>query len=86
MGEAEPGQVLVSRTIRDVVAGTGPEIDMPGSRLLGGMSGEWELFAAQSRRRHGFGARSIPAVRCHPPSFLAAAPAQDSLVVRAVRR
>jgi class 3 adenylate cyclase len=47
MGEAEPGQVLMSRTVRDLVAGTDPGIDMPGSRLLRGMSGELKVFAAR---------------------------------------
>ena len=47
MSAAQPGQVLVSRTVRELVAGTGLEFDPLGSRPLKGVSGEWELFAAR---------------------------------------
>lgn len=47
MSAAEPGQVLASRTVRELVAGTGLEFDPLGPRPLKGVSGEWELFAAR---------------------------------------
>jgi pimeloyl-ACP methyl ester carboxylesterase len=47
MGEADAGQVLVSRTVRDLVAGTDLEFESIGSRPLKGLSGGWELFAAR---------------------------------------
>jgi class 3 adenylate cyclase len=43
---AEPGEVLVSRTVRDLVAGSGIELHSRGSRVLKGVPGEWEVFAA----------------------------------------
>jgi pimeloyl-ACP methyl ester carboxylesterase len=46
MGQAEAGQVVVSRTVRDLVAGTGLEFEPLGARSLKGVSGEWELFLA----------------------------------------
>ena len=42
---AEPGQVLVSRTVRDLVAGSGLTFASRGEHQLKGVSGTWELFA-----------------------------------------
>src|SRR5205807_2133571 len=44
---AAPGEVLVSRTVKDLVAGSGLEFDDRGSHELKGIAGEWELFAVQ---------------------------------------
>jgi class 3 adenylate cyclase/pimeloyl-ACP methyl ester carboxylesterase len=44
---AEPGEVRVSRTVRDLVAGSGLEFDERGRRELKGAPGEWELFAVR---------------------------------------
>ena len=44
-GAAEPGQVLVSRTVRDLVAGSGLTFASQGEHQLKGVSGTWELFA-----------------------------------------
>ena len=43
---AEPGEVLVSRTVRDLVAGSGLSFAERGSHVLKGVPGEWDLFAA----------------------------------------
>jgi class 3 adenylate cyclase len=45
--EARPGQVVVSRTVRDLVAGSGIEVDDSGARVLKGVPGEWNLFAVR---------------------------------------
>ena len=42
---ADPGQVLVSRTVRDLVAGSGLTFASRGEQQLKGVSGTWELFA-----------------------------------------
>ena len=42
---ADPGQVLVSRTVRDLVAGSGLAFASRGEHSLKGVSGTWELFA-----------------------------------------
>jgi class 3 adenylate cyclase len=47
-GEAGPGEVLVSSTVKDLVAGSGIEFEDRGSRALKGVPGEWRLFAAAS--------------------------------------
>jgi class 3 adenylate cyclase/pimeloyl-ACP methyl ester carboxylesterase len=43
--EAEPGEVLVSSTVKDLVAGSGIEFQDRGSRDLKGVPGEWRLYA-----------------------------------------
>jgi class 3 adenylate cyclase len=42
---AEPGEVLVSSTVKDLVAGSGIEFEDRGARKLKGVPGEWRLFA-----------------------------------------
>ena len=42
---AAPGEVLVSGTVRDLVAGSGIEFEDRGTRELKGVPGEWRLFA-----------------------------------------
>jgi class 3 adenylate cyclase len=43
--QATAGEVLVSGTVRDLVAGSGLEFDDRGSTALKGIPGEWRLFA-----------------------------------------
>ena len=38
-------EVLVSRTVKDLVAGSGIEFEERGSHELKGVPGEWRLFA-----------------------------------------
>jgi pimeloyl-ACP methyl ester carboxylesterase len=42
---AEPGEVLVSQTVRDLVVGSPLEFEDRGARELKGVPGEWRLFA-----------------------------------------
>ena len=44
--EAEAGEVLVSATVKDLVAGSGLHFQDRGSRALKGIPQEWRLFAA----------------------------------------
>jgi class 3 adenylate cyclase len=44
--EAEPGTVLVSRTVVDLVAGSGLRFVQRGVRVLGDGGGEWPVFVA----------------------------------------
>ena len=46
--EAGAGKVLVSGTVRDLVAGSGLEFDDRGTARLKGVPGEWRLFAVVS--------------------------------------
>jgi class 3 adenylate cyclase len=43
--EAGPGEVLVSSTVRDLVAGSGLEFTERGAFALKGVPGEWRLYA-----------------------------------------
>jgi class 3 adenylate cyclase len=43
--QAEPGEVLVSSTVKDLVAGSGLSFDDRGSHTLKGIPGEWRLYA-----------------------------------------
>jgi len=42
---AKPGEVLVSRTVRDLLVGSGLELLPIEHRPLKGVPGDWELFA-----------------------------------------
>jgi pimeloyl-ACP methyl ester carboxylesterase/DNA-binding winged helix-turn-helix (wHTH) protein len=43
-GEAAPGEILVSRTVKDLVAGSGLDFNELGVRAFDGVEGEWRLF------------------------------------------
>jgi class 3 adenylate cyclase len=45
---AQPGEVLVSSTVKDLVAGSGLEFDDRGVRELKGVPSEWRLFAVRA--------------------------------------
>jgi class 3 adenylate cyclase len=45
---AAPGQILVSSTVRDLMAGAGVEFKDVGIHTLRGVPGEWRLFAVDS--------------------------------------
>jgi pimeloyl-ACP methyl ester carboxylesterase/class 3 adenylate cyclase len=44
---ADPGEVLVSQTVRDLVAGSGMAFQERGTAELKGVPGEWRLYAVQ---------------------------------------
>ncbi len=50
-GLAGPGEVLVSRTVVDLVAGSGIEFDDRGEHELKGVSGSWRIFAVTADER-----------------------------------
>lgn len=43
--KAQPGELLVSRTVKDLVAGSGVAFEPRGTHELKGIPGDWELFA-----------------------------------------
>jgi hypothetical protein len=43
--QAQPGEVLVSSTVKDLVAGSGIDFADRGTTSLKGIPGEWRLFA-----------------------------------------
>ena len=48
MAAAAPGEVLLSRTVKDLVAGSGIEFDDRGEQDLKGIPGEWRLYAVKT--------------------------------------
>jgi pimeloyl-ACP methyl ester carboxylesterase/class 3 adenylate cyclase len=50
LGQAGPGEILVSRTVRDLVVGSGTGFEDRGSVQLRGVPGTWQLLAVN---RHG---------------------------------
>ena len=52
-GRAGPGEVLVSRTVRDLVVGSGIQFEDRGAAELKGVPGEWQLYAVRGRDRSG---------------------------------
>ena len=53
---AAPGDVLVSRTVKELVAGSGIDFDDRGTHELKGVPDKWRLFAVRSpERRAGLG-------------------------------
>ena len=51
LGAAEPGQVVVTRTVRDLATGTDLTFRPLGVTELRGVPGEWELFEARTTDR-----------------------------------
>ncbi len=45
MSAADPGQILVSRTVRDLVVGSDIAFTDRGSHLLKGIEGDWQLYS-----------------------------------------
>jgi pimeloyl-ACP methyl ester carboxylesterase len=48
MAKAEPGVVVVSRTVKDLAAGSGIAFTDVGTHALKGIDGEWHLFTARA--------------------------------------
>jgi class 3 adenylate cyclase len=44
---AGAGEVLVSRTVKDLVAGSGLRFEDRGSQTLKGVPGDWQIYAAE---------------------------------------
>ena len=44
---AGAGEVLVSRTVKDLVAGSGLQFAERGTRALKGVPGDWQIYAVQ---------------------------------------
>jgi DNA-binding SARP family transcriptional activator/class 3 adenylate cyclase/alpha-beta hydrolase superfamily lysophospholipase len=56
---ARPGEVLVSSTVRDIVAGSGIPFEERGEHELDGVPGSWRLFAALKGAKTRFGAARV---------------------------
>ena len=47
--EAKPGEILVSSTVKDLVAGSGLEFTARGTTELHGLPGRWQLYALEPK-------------------------------------
>jgi class 3 adenylate cyclase len=65
VGQAGPGEILVSRTVRDLVVGSGTGFEDRGSVELRGVPGSWQLLAVD---RHGARAGSPEAQLASMPT------------------
>jgi pimeloyl-ACP methyl ester carboxylesterase/DNA-binding CsgD family transcriptional regulator len=63
MTSAQPGEVLVSGTVKDLVVGSGLEFSDRGVREFGGVPGQWSLFAAGPQPTVRAGAPAVPAAQ-----------------------
>jgi len=45
---AQPSEIVVSSTVKDLVAGSGIEFEDRGERELKGVPGKWRLFAVMN--------------------------------------
>jgi class 3 adenylate cyclase/DNA-binding CsgD family transcriptional regulator len=45
LATAQPGEVITSGTVKDLVVGSGLEFEDRGTRVLAGVPGEWRLYA-----------------------------------------
>jgi class 3 adenylate cyclase/pimeloyl-ACP methyl ester carboxylesterase len=72
---AAPGETLVSRTVGDLVAGSGVDFATRGIHQLKGVPGDWELLAATGGTR-------VPSAPAQPPKPRLS----DRLIVTAARR
>lgn len=51
LGHADKGQVVVTKTVRDLVTGTDLAFRPLGDVTLRGVPGQWELFEARTSDR-----------------------------------
>ena len=65
LGQAGAGEILVSRTVRDLVVGSGTGFEDRGSVELRGVPGTWQLLAVN---RHGPPAGSVEAELASTPT------------------
>ena len=48
---ATPGEILVSSTVKDLVAGSGLRFRERGAHALRGVPGQWQLYAVEPERQ-----------------------------------
>ena len=72
MATAQPGEVITSGTVKDLVVGSGLEFEDRGARVLKGLPGEWMLYAIT-----GDTERSPVATAAPPVGFVPLEPVED---------
>jgi pimeloyl-ACP methyl ester carboxylesterase/DNA-binding CsgD family transcriptional regulator len=76
MATAHPGEVITSRTVKDLVVGSGLEFEDRGASGLTGLPGEWSLYAVTGDTERS------PIASATPPASSATAETVQDLSVR----
>jgi DNA-binding CsgD family transcriptional regulator len=66
LATAQPGDVIASSTVTDLVVGSGLEFELRGTRSLTGVPGEWRLYAATADAEAAATEAGAPAVGAPP--------------------
>jgi pimeloyl-ACP methyl ester carboxylesterase/DNA-binding CsgD family transcriptional regulator len=72
MATARPGEVIASRTVKDLVVGSGLEFEDRGARVLEGVPGEWALYAVSDDAEQPSIASAAPMASPEPRDELSA--------------
>ncbi|MGH2867027.1 MAG: alpha/beta fold hydrolase [Solirubrobacteraceae bacterium] len=82
---ARPGEVITSRTVKDLVVGSGLEFEDRGTLVLKGVPGEWKLYAIIGDTERSSMPTSAPAGAGDDPAFAGARARMGPLLGRAGR-
>jgi pimeloyl-ACP methyl ester carboxylesterase/DNA-binding CsgD family transcriptional regulator len=84
MATAQPGEVITSRTVKDLVVGSGLEFADRGAHVLKGVPGEWRLYAITGDAERSSIAAVAPAGGAAPPEQVEDLSAREREVMRLV--
>jgi DNA-binding NarL/FixJ family response regulator len=84
MATAQPGEVITSGTVKDLVVGSGLEFEDRGARVLTGLPGEWTLYAITGDTERSAIATPAPPAELVPSEPLEDLSAREREVMRLV--
>ena len=84
MATAQPGEVITSGTVKDLVVGSGLEFEDRGAHVLKGVPGEWTLYAVAGDSEQSSMAPAAPAEGDSPSEHIEALSAREREVMRLV--
>jgi class 3 adenylate cyclase/DNA-binding CsgD family transcriptional regulator len=67
LATAQPGEVITSGTVTDLVVGSGLEFELRGTQVLTGVPGEWRLYATTGDAEQSATGAGEPADGLAPP-------------------
>jgi DNA-binding CsgD family transcriptional regulator len=84
MAAAQPGEVITSGTVKDLVVGSGLEFEDRGVHVLAGVPGEWTLYAITGDTERSSIATAAPAGGVAPPEAVEDLSVREREVMRLV--
>ena len=84
LATAQPGEVIASGTVVDLVVGSGLEFELRGTRVLTGVPGEWRLYATTGHAEQSAAGAAAPAAGARPPEPMEDLSAREREVMRLV--